>query len=669
MDRYGRCRRFAAEEGAGCTSGGEMLSASMKLLQRVAPPSAGTLRLFEDAEIEQSIPERFEQQVRAQGERLAVRWDGGSYTYSSLNEKANRLARTLLARQGALAEPVALLFDHGGEVLAAILAVLKSGKFYVVLDPGHPPERLAHMLVNSGALLMVAGANHREFARQLCGNAVELVQFDAVDQSLSAADLASHPSPDDLALILYTSGSTGVPKGAMHTHRSVLVDVRNLTNGLCVTSRDRWLLYASIGFATGVRTIYSTLLNGASVFPFDIRKGGFGALAAWMLESEITIVAGVPTFFRSFMGTLDSDRDFPEVRILWLGGEQMLGADLAYFNRHFAPHCVLVHAFGPTESLTVCWALVPHGTPIVEGKLPIGRSLPDKEVLLLDESRREVGAGEVGEIAVRSRHVSPGYWRDPERTRLAFLPDPRVEGGCIYMTGDLGVRGPDGILTHVGRRDFQVKIRGFRVEVSEIEIALRAVKGVRDAVVVGREMKPGDMRLVAYFVASGDPPVSARWLRECLAQSLPDYMMPAAVVAIDAFPQTPNGKTDRLRLPPPTWDRGDLEEPLKEPRNAIEVDLVAVWKSILGIEQLGIDDDFLSLGGNSLHAARIAADATSRYRIEVPASAPLRWRTVARMAEALAVAGDAHGGIDAVRLAGQGDDWPALNGDDGESRS
>ena len=605
----------------------------MSLLQHMAPSPLGVFRPFEDDEIEQSIPQRFEQQVRAGGDRLAVKWDCGSYDYAALNATANRLARSILSRCGSTPEPVALLFEHGGEALAAIMAVLKAGKFYVVLDPGYPPDRLKNMLDDCAAGLMVADAQSHEYARQLCGGTIELLRFDDVDRDLPAADLGAYPAPDALAMIMYTSGSTGGPKGVMHSHRSILVDARNHTNGWSITARDRCVLAASLSFASSVRTIYGSLLNGAAVFPYNAKKNGFGGLKPWLLDNEITIVRAVPTAFRNFMQTLNEDLVFPAVRVLAVGGEPMLRSDVDHFNRHFPPHCVLSHGFGPTECLTVCWVLVPHGTRVTEGKLPIGRCVPDKEVVLLDEFQREVAAGEVGEIAVRSRYLSPGYWRDPERTRAAFLTEP--DGGDLrtYLTGDLGRRAADGILVHVGRRDFQVKVRGYRIEVTEIESALRAVEGIRDVVVVGREMEPGVVRLVAYFVASGSPVVSARTLREQLAQTLPDYMMPWAFVAMAAIPQTPNGKTDRLRLPPPMAVRGDREGPLIAPRNAIEIDLIAIWKQVLGVDELGIDDDFLSLGGDSLKAAQIAACVASRFGLEVPASAPLRLETVARMAE------------------------------------
>src|SRR5438477_51381 len=541
-------------------------TASMNLLQRIPPPANCAFRSFEDGEVEQSIPQRFEQQVHAYGDRLAARWDGGSYTYAELNATANRLARAMLSRDGGAAEPVALVFEHGGEALAAIMAVLKAGKPYVMLDLGNPPDRLKYMLEDSGARLMVADARCEEYSRQLSQNNIQVLRFDDVDPDLSTADLANPPAPDAVALLMYTSGSTGTPKGVMHSHRSILADARNHTNLWSLNARDRHVLSDSLSFASSVRTIYGSLLNGAAVFPYDVKQNGFARMKQWLLDNAITIVRAIPTSLRNFMATLDESDVFPAVRVVAAGGEPILRSDVDNFNRHFLPHCVLSHSFGPTETLTVTFAMVPHGTRVVEGKL-----------------------------------------------------------------------------VHVGRRDSQVKIRGFRVEVSEVESALRSLKGIRDAVVVGRETAPGETRLVAYVVASGAQPISPRTLREQLAPTLPDYMIPSAFVAMAAIPQTPSGKTDHHRLPPPIPVRSDRDGPLKAPRNSIEIDLVAIWKEILGIEQLGIDDDFLNLGGDSLKATQIAARVSDRFKCEVPASAPLLLETVARMGELVAAGTGAYG--------------------------
>jgi amino acid adenylation domain-containing protein len=607
------------------------------------PPDALIVTLadfvaFPDAAIHQSLPQRFAAQVRAHGDKLAIRSDRASYTYASLDRTANRLAQAILARRGEGPEPIALLFEHGAEALVAIVAVLKAGKFYVVLDPTYPHDRLHYMLADSTSRLVVTDAANAALAATLAGGGVDIVGFD--DAAAGGADHGpvTDIGPESLAMLLYTSGSTGRPKGVMHTHRGILADARNLTNGWGASASDRWLLHTSLGFANSVRSTYTALMNGGSLFPYDVKERGFGALPDWVTGNEITIFRTVSTFFRNFMASLPEGQIFPSVRLMSVGGEPMFHPDLAMFNRHFAPPCVLAHALGPTETLTACWRLLPHGASIADGKLAIGRALPDKEVLLLDEDRREVADGDVGELAVRSRYISPGYWRDPARTAAAFIADPAGSDARVYLTGDLGRRLPDGNLLHVGRRDFQVKIRGHRVDVSEIDAALRAIDGVADAVAVGREDALGEVRLVAYYVATGQRPVSPGTLRRALATALPDFMMPSAFVALDSLPQTPTGKTDRQRLPAPDQRRVAAAAAFAAPRTALERGLATIWAEVLGIESVGVDDEFTDLGGDSLAAALIIARAETLCGVALPMPTLFHASTVARMAEVVTAA-------------------------------
>ena len=602
-------------------------------IPRIAIRPTGDFKPFASEEIEQSIPQRFEQQVRAYSDRVALKSEHETFTFASLNRTANRLAREILSHRDESREPIALLFDHGAPVLVAIMAVLKSGNFYLVLDAAYPRDRLQSMLQDSGARLVVTDPENYAFARRLCGETADVINFADVRHDLADDDLGVYPTPDSLALLLYTSGSTGQPKGVMHTHQNVLVDVRNLTNGWCVTEQDRWLLHTSVSFANSVRTIYSSLLNGGAIYPYDIKKQGFGGLTNWLMSNEITILRTVPTTFRNFMGTLEKNLHFPAVRVLSVGGEPMLRADLDFFNQHFLSHCVLAHALGPTECLTVCWALIPHGEQITASKLPIGYSLPDKDVLVLDDAGQEVGPGAVGQLAVKSRYISRGYWRDPERTNAVFLPDPTGSNARIYLTGDLCVREPDGCLIHVGREDFQVKIRGFRIDVAEVEVALRAIEGIESAVVVGRHDGVSQQRLVAYFVPTTNPPVTVTKLRQSLARVLPDYMIPSVFVSIDAIPQTPNGKTDRLRLPLPGRDRPVLENPFVSPRTAMETEVGAIWAEVLGLDQVGVHDNFFELGGDSLLATQIIARVIRRLKVNISIRRLLESPSVASMAE------------------------------------
>lgn len=591
---------------------------------------------FNDEEIQQSIPERFEQKVLESRNRLAIRSPERSFTYESLNQTANRLARKILSLRGDRVEPVALLFDHGAGILAAMLAVLKTGKFYLVLDPTYPPDRLAYMLADSGAELVITDAKNLSFVAELTKDGKQAVNLEDLDPSLSSDNLDFHPAADALAMLVYTSGSTANPKGAMHTHRSVLVEVRNLTNAWCISSQDRWLLYTSMSFANSIRTIYGALLNGGSVYPYDLKENGFGALPEWLLSNGITIFRTLPTTFRNFMATLPSELIFPGVRILSIGGEPMLQGDVDLFNRHFAPPCMIVHGMGPTECFMVCLIYIPHGTHMNDSKLAIGWPVPDKEVLLLDESGQEVEAGEIGEICVKSRYISLGYWRDPDRTKAAYLRDPLDSTVRIYRTGDLGFRAENGCLTHVGRLDFQVKIRGFRIDVSEIEVALRAIDGIKDAVVVGREDSVGEKRLVAYFVASTAQAITSTQLRKSLATVIPEYMIPSAFVCLDAIPQTPNGKTDRLRLPLPSHARPKLDAAFAPPTTTMEKELSRIWSEVLVLDRIGIHDNFFDLGGDSLLAIKVAARALKELKMEIPLKMLFNAATIAQLAKEIA---------------------------------
>jgi non-ribosomal peptide synthetase component F len=254
------------------------------------------------------------------------------------------------------------MFDHGADALVAILATLKAGKCYVVIDAGYPAERLRYMLADCGAPALIADEANLALAKTLGGSAIDVIAFGDTEGSGHDSDPGIDPAPESLAAILYTSGSTGRPKGVMHAHQNMLVDVRNLTNGWAATSQDRWLLHTSLSFANSVRTIYTALMNGAGLYLYDSKRKGFGDLPDWINGNRLTIFRTVSTFFRNFTISLDEARRFPSVRVVSVGGESMLRADLELFNRHFVSPCVLSHAFGPTECLTSCWILLRHGS-------------------------------------------------------------------------------------------------------------------------------------------------------------------------------------------------------------------------------------------------------------------------------------------------------------------
>jgi amino acid adenylation domain-containing protein len=585
---------------------------------------------FADDALDRSITERFEDQVRSGPERLAIRTAVRTVTYDALNRAANRLARTIVAQRGTRSEAVALLFDDDAFAIAAMLAVLKAGKFYVVLDAQFPPERLAYMLADSQSGLIVADEANVSFAATLTREGLSTIVLSDIDSSSPAENLDVHSPPDALAMLLYTSGSTGMPKGVMHSHRNILAEARNLTNGWCASPDDRWLVSSSLSFANAVRTIYGALLNGGSLYPYNVKRDGFGSLPDWLRQNGISIVRTLPTAFRNFMATLPDGLVFEEVRVLSISGEPMYRDDVEAFNAHFAPSCVLAHGFGPTECGMVCLNYVPHAARIDSAKLEIGTPLPDKDVLLVDEDGREVAEGGSGEIWVRSRYIALGYWRDPDRTRASFRSDPNDPEVRLYKTGDLGTRGANGSFMHDGRRDSQVKIRGYRIDVAEIEVAIRALDEVRDVAVVAQE-RAGEKRLIAYYVASTIPPVTPARIREAIARRIPRYMVPAAIVRIEALPQTPTGKTDRLRLSSQSHQRPQLDSVFVAASTQAEKDLVVIWSGILVLDDIGIHDNFFELGGDSLAAARVVAQIQKRFDSEVTMTEFFQMPTVAEL--------------------------------------
>jgi amino acid adenylation domain-containing protein len=556
----------------------------------------GSFVPFEHGDLEQSVAARFERQAALYPHRTAVKIGRRQWTYAELNRAANRLARAILARQGPRSEPVGLLFPNGANAITAILATLKAGKFYVPVDPTFPHARLSAMLADAGARLLVTDTPDHPLAVELSAGGVGLLAGDTPDAALSDENLSAPASPTDLACLFYTSGSTGRPKGVMQSHRSLLHWVMTHTNELRITPEDRLTLLHSWSVPSCVHPVLGSLLNGAALLPFDVRADG--NLGRWLREEGITIYHSVPAVFRQTAAALTGSERLPELRAIVLSSAPMTSEDLELYRRHFAPRAILLHMIGASEVGWFRRYFIDETTTTDGRAVPVGYAVEDKEILLLDESGSQAENATSGEIAVKSRYLAPGYWRQAELTAAKFMPAPDADGQRVYRTGDLGRIEPDGCLFHLGRIDFQVKVRGHRVEMAEVERALLACPGVAEVAAVGRP-RAGDTRLVAYVVpAAGELPTVSE-LRRHLKDKLPSYMIPAAFVRLAALPCTPNGKLDYAALPDPDALRPDLATPYRAPATAIERAVTLAWQEVLGIEQVGLHDNFFDLGGDS----------------------------------------------------------------------
>ena len=585
---------------------------------------------FPVSALSQSLPERFEETVEACGDRLAVDDEKCVRSYRELNADANRLAHAILALDSASDLPVCLLLGQGATLITAILAVLKAGKIYVPLEPSDPLSELNAILAKAGSRLMISDNQNRKRASELCGTECRCLLADALDVEADQGNPAVTLSPDHNAYIYFTSGTTGEPKGVLDCHRNVLHNVMRYTNSLGIGRKDRLSLIQSSSFSGTVSTIFSGLLNGASVFPFDLRRQGVARLSDWIVRKRITVFHSVPLIFEQL---LETGLRIPDIRLFRLEGDQMHPRHLKLFKQNFGEGCVLVNGLGTTETGLVRQFFIDARTEVEGEVIPIGYPVRDMEVLILREDGTEARPDEVGEIVVRSAYLARGYWQRPDLTAVKFAADPADPAKRWYRSGDLGVMRGDGCLDYLGRRDFQAKIRGRRVALAEIENALCELPGVRLALVRVDDKTVNSEQLVAYVVSDGDMNVSA--LRNALSAKLAAWLLPAHFVFLDALPADRHGKIARQHLPPRSSKRPLLAEPYRVPSSLLEEQLARCFGGVLRIDNVGANDDFFDLGGDSLLAAGLSVMIEEALEIQLSPDAVFEHRTVVALARHL----------------------------------
>ncbi|MFE9611524.1 amino acid adenylation domain-containing protein, partial [Streptomyces sp. NPDC006012] len=593
----------------------------------------------------------FQDRVAAAPDAVAVVHGGRSLTYAELNARANRLAHALRSAGVGPDVLVGVCAERGLDLVVALLGVLKAGGAYVPLDPAYPVDRLAHMLSDSAPRAVVtAGAGAVAVMEELAGElpVLDLAELDAGD-GVFAGCPESDPvgvglRPEHLAYVIYTSGSTGVPKGVMVEHRNVsrLFSATDAWFGF--GADDVWTLAHSYAFDFSVWELWGALLHGGRlvVVPADVVRSPED-LYALVCAEGVTVLSQTPSAFAPLVRAQSVSEAGHRLRLVVFGGEALEPASLRpWFEQNPGAGTRLVNMYGITET-TVHVTYRPVSEEDVDSVgSPIGVPIPDLRVHVLDPQGRPAPVGVAGEMFVGGAGVARGYLNRPELTAERFVV---VEGERFYRSGDLGRWRSDGSLEYLGRNDFQVKVRGFRIELGEIEARLLDHPGIREAVVVPREDVPGDQRLVAYYVAGPDvagpdvagpdvagPDVSVEGLRVHLARSLPDYMVPAAFVALASVPLTVNGKLDRRALPAPDASASRAGE-FVAAQGAVEEALAGVWSQVLGVDRVGRHDNFFELGGHSL----LAVTLVGRLR-EAGFAADVRTVFTAPTVAALAVA-------------------------------
>ena len=592
-----------------------------------------TFTEFRKEDIEQTIIARFQQQVEQYPDNVAVQMSEYSLTYRELNAWSNNVAARLCERSDGNSDNIGLVFEAGATMIVAVLAALKAGKTYVPADPQNPIERLNFIIDDSQAAAFVTNTRNLALAEELAGGRVPVINVDEVERSLRVVDLSEAATSYSHAYILYTSGSTGRPKGIVQNHRNVLFHIRNYTNNLHISANDKLTLLSSYGFDAAVMDIFGALLNGATLCPFDIREKGVAGFYEWLVTEKITIYHSTPTVYRYFLDSLSGREQFPDIRLVVLGGEEVYKRDLDRFKKYFGRDCVFVNGLGPTESTVSLQYFITSDGEIERTTVPVGYPVEGTDVLLLSQTPERTEVCGIGEIAIRSPHVAVAYWRRPELTRAAFTPDRDNRDRRIYYTGDLGRLLPDGSIGFVGRRDHQVKIRGFRIEPAEIESALAEHPSIKESAVIARSNDNGEKLLAAYIVPHTVSEISSDEIRGFLSGRLPAYMVPSWFTMLSSMPLTTTGKIDRSALHGIEPAHNGTARSNHGPTTPIEEVVAAIWSDVLQKDGIGVEENFFDLGGHSLLATQVLSRVRDAFNIELPLRSIFENRTVAGLSK------------------------------------
>jgi len=587
------------------------------------------------ATCDESLAACFAAVARERPDQLALVDPRGSLSYADLAALVEKLAGAIEAAGAARPGPVAILLGHDARFPAGILGALATDRGCVPLSADDPATRTQMIAADSQAAVVLSAGELAERAREL------FPHLPVIDMQESLAQESRPPrrtpSATDLAYIIYTSGSTGRPKGVYQNHRGMLDDLRRAAVNIGLSPQDRQALFYPPSLISGFRVALGSLLSGGTLYILPPRQLTPAGVAREIARHRITIFRAVPTLFRHVVESLRPQERLESLRMVLLGGDRVEWRDWDACRRACSPQCRFGVHLGATEcSLYLQW-FVDEDLRLRSPRLPVGRVLPDFDVMLLDEAGRAVGDGEAGEFWVRGPNLALGYWRDPERTARAFRADPADPARRTYRTGDLGRRRPDGLYEYLGRKDQQIKLHGQRIEPGEVEAALRDIAGVRDAaVVVRRNPLQTPLALVAYLELEGPVEVSTRELRRQLAQRIARHMMPARILITKELPRLPNLKIDRARLAQMDAQRTGAAAATQEvPRSRLESQLCEIYARLTGSARVAPRDDFFELGGDSLGTLLLITEIRQRLGRQVRLEEVFEHASPARLAECL----------------------------------
>ncbi|MGG4499056.1 amino acid adenylation domain-containing protein [Brevibacillus reuszeri] len=582
---------------------------------------------FDCPGIELSIVDKFEKIAREFWDKEAIRSNGTSLTYQILNEQSNKLARCIhaLSSRDSRVESksnnhVGILFEHDKDMVIGIMGVLKSKNAYVPLDPNIPIERNIYIINDAKPTVLVTNNKNKilaESMKNLITN-IDLFIINIDDlESYSSVESSLKPESTDNAYLLYTSGSTGLPKGVIQNHRNVMHFIQVYSKNLNIKPIDRVSLLSSYCFDASIMDIFSALLCGSTLCIYNIKnEGRIDKFYKWLQDEEISVLHTIPTFYRYFTQSLSNESRFPYLRLVVLGGEMVLKNDLETYKNFFGDNCLFVNGLGPTESTVTLQYFLNKHSEITSNSVPVGYPVDHTEVYILNELGVVAKTYEVGEIIYKSDYLALGYWNDQSLTESMFGVDPLTGSGRIYRSGDMGRYLPNGAIEFVGRKNYEIKIRGHKIDNREIENAILSFSGIENTVVISKKYHSHaeDYYLIAFVLCNNC--ISINELNHYLRNMLPDYMVPSRIINLEKFPVTSSGKIDRKAMM--NQEVPERKNEFVYPRTILEEKLADMWSEILEVPNIGVNDNFFDLGGHSLKATLLTAKIYKDMSIDLP---------------------------------------------------
>jgi amino acid adenylation domain-containing protein len=580
---------------------------------------------------EESLIAAFERVAATMPSRIAVGSKVWEPTYRELNETANRLAHRLIACGVASGDRIAILMSHDAPLISAVLGALKAGSIVVALDPIDPISRHKMIVEDAEPNIIVTDAQNRNLAAECIRPGCRILNFESATAMGPVQNPLVEILPGQTAFITYTSGTTGRPKGVMKPHRQLRKLAEHTSEAMRYTDNDRIPLFAMVSTGQGLMGLWSILLQGAMLCPFSPKTRGITGLPDWIVARGLTVFVSSASLFRTLTKTIDDRPVFTNMRAVMLLGETVTARDFQAFQRHFPRTSMLVHTLCSTETSNIAWGRWTQDDNVPAGALPVGHFSRDTDVVLVGDDGQPVARGEVGEIVVRSRYLAGGYWRDPELTAMRFSADVDGNGTRVLNTGDRGRINADGLLEYCGRKDGRIRIRGNRIEPLDVELALEGFPGIDRAAVLAVPRDNHEPLLVAFVVKTGNASWTAPRLRLALRSNLPVHMVPSRILFLASLPYNRSNKIDREALrqyPLPARDRNKGDAP----RSETEMLLAEIWAEALELPDIGRDDDFFNLGGDSLIGAIVLAQVYAALGIELSLGAIADHPTVSSLA-------------------------------------